>query len=91
MDRDRVPAVNAKSLDQYFERLNECITRSHIDPDNIWDFNEKGFMMGSGGNKSELVISRVQVNAPGECNKEVGNGFDRQLEKYYLPSKSIQE
>jgi hypothetical protein len=40
MNRDRVLAVNAKSLDEYFERLNECITRNHIDPSDIWNFND---------------------------------------------------
>jgi len=28
MDRDRMLAVNVRSLDEYFERLNECITHN---------------------------------------------------------------
>jgi len=64
MDRDRVLAVNMKSLEEYFKCLNECITRSHIDPDDMWNFDEKGFMMGRSGKKNELIISRVRVKAP---------------------------
>jgi len=63
MDRNRVLAVNTKSLDEYFKRLNDCITRNHIGPGDMWDFDEKGFIMGRSGKKNELVISRVRVKA----------------------------
>jgi len=67
--------LGAKSLDEYFERFSECITRNHIDPDDIYE---------QGGKKNELVSSRMRVKvAPGECDKGVGYGLNvfRQLKK----------
>jgi hypothetical protein len=76
MDRDQALAVNAKSLDEYFERLSECIARNHIDPGDMWNFDEKGFMMGGrGGKKNELVSSRVRVKAP-PANATRKSGID---------------
>ena len=65
MDRDRVLAVNAKSLEEYFERLSESPhVTTPTDPDDIWNLDEQGFMMGRSGTKNELVSSRVRVKAP---------------------------
>ena len=48
----------------FFERLQDCIRRNSIDPQDMWNFDEKGFMMGRSGRKNELVISRVRVKMP---------------------------
>ena len=53
--------MNAASLETFCERLRGCIRRNSIDPQDMWSFDEKGFMMGCGGKKNELVISRVRV------------------------------
>jgi hypothetical protein len=66
MDRDRVLVMNAASLETFFERLQleDCISRNSIDPEDMCNFDEMGFMMGRGGKKNELVISRVRVKTP---------------------------
>jgi hypothetical protein len=64
MDRDRVLAMNAASLETFFEHLQDCISHNSIDPEDMWNFDEKGFMMGRGGKKNELVISRVRMKMP---------------------------
>jgi len=56
MDRDRVLAMNAGSLEAFFERLQDC---NNIDPRDMWNFDE-GVHDGEGGKKNELV-SRVRV------------------------------
>ena len=61
MGRDRVLASNQESLELFFKRPYEVIYRNHIAPDDMWNFDEKGFMMGCGGKKNELVISRVCI------------------------------
>jgi len=48
--RSAVLAVNTKSLDEYFQRLSECITRNHIDPDDVWNL---GFMIGCESKKND--------------------------------------
>ena len=63
MDRDRVLASNQESLELFFKRLYEVIRRNHIGPDDMWNFDEKGSMMGR-GKKNELVISRVRMKTP---------------------------
>ena len=48
MDQDRVLASNQESLQLFFKRLYMVIHRNHIGPDDMWNFDEKGFMMGLG-------------------------------------------
>jgi hypothetical protein len=46
----------------------------------MWDFDEKWFMMGRGGKKNELVISRVRVKTPRRAqqgNREWISSLDR--------------
>jgi hypothetical protein len=64
IDCDRVLAMNVASLDTFFERLQDCISRNSIDPSDMWNYDEKGFMTGLGEKKNELVISRVRVKTP---------------------------
>ena len=59
MDRERMLAQNPEKLEDFFKRLSECLTSHKIDPENFWNFDEKGFRMGKGGGANELVISRV--------------------------------
>jgi hypothetical protein len=63
--------MNAASLETFFERLQDCISRNCID---IWNFDDKGFMMGRGGKKNELVISTVRVKMPRRMQPGIGNG-----------------
>ena len=39
----------------YFDDFEDCIRRNEILPDDMWDFDEKGFMTGRWGEKDELV------------------------------------
>ena len=64
MDWDRVLALNQKSLELLFKHLYEVIHCNHIAPDDMWNFDEKSFVMGRGGEKNELVISRVCIKTP---------------------------
>jgi hypothetical protein len=41
MDRDWVLAMNAASLETFFERLQDCISRNSIDPEDMWNFDER--------------------------------------------------
>ena len=61
MNRDRVMAINRGNINGYFNRLYDVIHRNHIDPQDMWNFDEKGFLMGQGGKRNELVISRVRT------------------------------
>ena len=63
MGRDRVLASNQESLELFFKCLYEVIHRNHIAHDDMWNFDEKGSMMGRGG-KNGLVISRVCIKTP---------------------------
>ena len=74
MGRDRVLASNQESLELFFKCLYEVIHRNYIAPDNMWNFDEKGFMMGHGGKKDELVISRVCIKLHDGCKRETGSG-----------------
>ena len=66
MDRERMLAQNPEKLEDFFKRLSDCITCEKIDPEDFWNFDEKGFQMGKGGGANELVISRVRVKTPGK-------------------------
>ena len=48
----------------YFGDLEDSIRRNEILPDDMWNFDKKGFIMGRGGKKNKLVISRVRVKTP---------------------------
>ena len=63
-DRNRVLAINKESLKTCFDNLERCISRNKILPENMWNFDEKGFRMGQGEKKNELVIARVRVESP---------------------------
>jgi hypothetical protein len=74
MDRDRVLALNTASLENFFERLQDCIRHNNIDPEDMWNFDEEGFMMG-------VVERRMSWYSPGYvsrrldgCSKEIGIG-----------------
>jgi len=69
-----VLAVNAKSLDEYFKRLSERITRNHINPDDIWNLDEQGFMMGRGGKKSWLA-PECRSKPPANATRKSGMGY----------------
>ena len=45
VDRDRVLALNEECLKTYFDDLEGCIRRNEIIPDDMWNFDEKGFTM----------------------------------------------
>ena len=60
MDRERALSCNKKNIESYFKRLYDVIHRYHIDPVDVWNFDEKGFLMGQGNKKNELVIARVK-------------------------------
>ena len=62
-DRNRVLAINKESLKTYFDNLERCISHKIL-PEDMWNFDEKGFRMGQGGEKNELVIARVRVKSP---------------------------
>jgi hypothetical protein len=64
--------MNAGSLDAFFEYLPGCIHCNSIDPKDMWKFDEKGLMMGSGGKKDELVISRYVSKRLDGYSKENG-------------------
>ena len=64
MDRDRVLAIDEHTINGYFSRLYDVIHQNHINPDDMWNFDEKGFLMGQGGKRNELVIARVRVKCP---------------------------
>ena len=49
MDRDRVLALHEVSLKTNFDDIEDCIRRKEILPNDMWGFDEKGFMMGRGG------------------------------------------
>ena len=66
MNREHMLAQNPEKLDDFFKGLSDCITSEKIDPEDIWNFDEKGFQMGKGGGANELVISRVRVKTPGK-------------------------
>jgi hypothetical protein len=48
MDRDRVLAMNAVSLEAFFEHLQNCMHRNSINPKDMWNFDEKGVHDGEG-------------------------------------------
>ena len=35
----------------------------------MWNFDEKGFLMGQGGKKNELVIARVWAKSPRQAQE----------------------
>jgi hypothetical protein len=74
MDRDKVPAINGASLETFFERLQDCIRRSRIDPEGIWNFDETRFIMGHGGKTGERIISRERVKTPRRMQRGTGSG-----------------
>ena len=41
--------INEVSLKTYVDDLEDCIRRNEILPDDLADFDKKGFMMGRGG------------------------------------------
>ena len=47
MGYDRVLAMNAGSLEVFF-KLQDWIHRNNIDPKDMWNFGEKGFIMREG-------------------------------------------
>ena len=53
--------MNQEGLELFFKRFDEATHRNHTKPDDMWEFGEKGFMMGRGGEKNELVISNIRV------------------------------
>ena len=73
-DCNRVLALNKESLKTYFDNLERCISRNKILPEDMWNFDEKGFRMGLGGKKNELVIARVRVNRHGEHRMAIESG-----------------
>ena len=60
-DRNRELVINKESLKTYFDNLERCISHNKILPKDMWNFDEKGFRMGQGEKKNELVIARVRV------------------------------
>ena len=48
-DRNRVLAINKESLKTYFDNLERCISHNKTLPEDMWNFDEKGFRMGQGG------------------------------------------
>ena len=46
VDRDRVLALIEESLKTYFDDLEDCLRRNEVLPNDVWSFDEKGFMMG---------------------------------------------
>ena len=54
VDRDRVLALNEECLKTYIDDLEDCIRRNEILPDDMWNFDEKGFMMSVRGRRMNL-------------------------------------
>ena len=64
MDCYRVLSLNTGNLNGYFNRLYDVIHCNHIYPKDMWNFDEKGFLMGQGEKQNELVIARVHMKSP---------------------------
>jgi transposase-like protein len=63
-ERSRIVAVTTKGVQDHFKKLYGVIHRYHIDPKDMWNFDEKGFLMGQGGKQNELIIVRVHAKQP---------------------------
>jgi hypothetical protein len=49
MDRNWVLAITYDNINSYFNRLDNATHRNRLDLNDMWNFDEKGFMMGRGG------------------------------------------
>jgi hypothetical protein len=63
-ERSRIVSVTTKGVQDHFKKLYGVIHRYHIDPKDMWNFDEKGFLMGQGGKQNELIIVRVHAKQP---------------------------
>jgi len=57
INRERVLAGDSSVLNQFFNRLIEVRSRYHILPENIWNVNEKGFLLGISSREKVLCRS----------------------------------
>ena len=71
VDRYRVLALNEESLKTYFDDLEDHTRRNEIRLDDMWDFDEKGFLMGAGGEGNGLEEARSQINALGSVAQKL--------------------
>jgi hypothetical protein len=58
LDLERKRAESYKNLENWFQMLQDVITRFGINSDDIWNFDERGFRIGVG--RDQLVITKQQ-------------------------------
>ena len=71
VDRYRVLALNEESLKTYSDDLEDRTRRNEIRLDDMWDFDEKGFLMGAGGEGNGLEEARSRVDALGSVAQKL--------------------
>jgi hypothetical protein len=57
MDRKRYYSATAESVNEYFDELEDLIRRRSIEKNDIWNFDEKGFSVGKGEQRSIVIAS----------------------------------
>lgn len=55
LERERLAAQYREEVENHFKRLGEVIRRNKIDPEDIWNSDQKGFQIGSGKNYRQVV------------------------------------
>jgi len=62
LNRERAIASNPQIINHFFNRLSELRSRYHIQPQNMWNFDEKGFLLGVAS--KEKVLCRAGRRNP---------------------------
>lgn len=64
VDNTHVLVITKTTIHQYFDILEEAIYTDDIQPEDTWNFDEKGFVIGHDGLKNKKIIIPVKTKQP---------------------------
>jgi hypothetical protein len=73
-DRLRMVSCTTKGVIDHFKQLYDVIHRYNINPDDFWNFDQKGLQMGQGGKQNELIM-RNSLDRLGGSKEAIGRGL----------------